>query len=301
MRIGKSSTSSAISIASTATRRTSATCSRAWREIRPEVDSKYLYDLFPDGPGQAGGQGGRPAAAAGQGRLLMSNPGRLRRRPGERPAGAARRRTDLMAKLRLKSQWFKTDAPKSPQETAGAMAFIVWRVAHNALTQMRSARFDIDIGAQYFAFMREWLVFLIQVVDRMAHERMAADERVAFTTALVRRVADHLADNEDRLLGVPPPGEESHQGRFIDLVQPARVALRRLRPRRRRPGLRVHALPGPSHRGADAGEGPALGGGPGDGHRSARGGARCCSAACRACCRTSRAHRAAAGVSGDLR
>jgi len=119
--------------------------------------------------------------------------------------------------VRIKSQWFKTDTPKTPQEAAGAMAFIVWRVAHNALTQMRSARFDIDIGAQYFAFMREWLVFLIQVVDRMAHERMGADEREAFTIALVRRVADHLAENENNLLGVPPPGEESHQGRFIDL------------------------------------------------------------------------------------
>jgi hypothetical protein len=123
-----------------------------------------------------------------------------------------------MANLRIKSQWFKTGAAKTPQETAGAMAFIVWRVAHNALAQMRGAQFDIDIGPQYFAFMREWLVFLIQVVDRMAHERMGADERAAFTTALVRRVADHLADNENRLLGVPPPGEESHQGRFIDLV-----------------------------------------------------------------------------------
>ena len=123
-----------------------------------------------------------------------------------------------MAKLRLKSQWFKTDSPKTPQEAAGAMAFIVWRVAHNALTQMRGARFDIDIGPQYFAFLREWLVFLIQVVDRMAHERMVGEERAAFTTALVLRVADHLADNENRLLGVPPPGEETHQGRFIDLV-----------------------------------------------------------------------------------
>ena len=86
--------------------------------------------------------------------------------------------------MRIKSQWFKTDKPKTPQESAGAMAFIVWRVAHNTLAQMRSARFDIDIGPQYFAFMREWLVFLIQVVDRMAHARMPADEREAFTTAL---------------------------------------------------------------------------------------------------------------------
>ena len=120
--------------------------------------------------------------------------------------------------IRLKSQWFKTDTPKTPQQAAGAMAFIVWRVAHNTLTQMRSAKFDIDIGPMYFDFMREWLVFLIQVVDRMVYERLAPDERAAFTTALVQRVADHLADNENTLLGAPPPGQDSHQGRFIDLV-----------------------------------------------------------------------------------
>ena len=123
-----------------------------------------------------------------------------------------------MAALRLKSQWFKTDTPRTAEQAAGVMAFIVWRVAHNALAQMRSAKFDIDIGAPYFAFMREWLVFLTQVVDRMAHDRMPADERRAFTTAMVRRVADHLADNENRLLGAPPPGQQSSRDRFIDLV-----------------------------------------------------------------------------------
>jgi len=120
--------------------------------------------------------------------------------------------------IRLKSQWFKTDTPKTPQQAAGAMAFIVWRIAHNTLTQMRSAQFDIDIGPTYFEFMREWLVFLIQVTDRMVHARMASDERVAFTTALVQRVAEHLTENENNLLGAPTPGQDSYQGRFIDLV-----------------------------------------------------------------------------------
>ena len=145
--------------------------------------------------------------------------------------------------LRLKSHWFKTDTPKTPQQTAGAMAFIVWRVAHNTLKQMRSARFDIDIGPMYFAFMREVLVFLIQVIDRMAYERMASDERVAFTTALVQRVADHLADNENNLLGAPPAGTGQLPGPLHRPVQRTVRALRRLRPWRRGPGLRLHALP----------------------------------------------------------
>jgi hypothetical protein len=119
--------------------------------------------------------------------------------------------------MRIKSQWFRPQTPKTPQQTASALAFIVWRLAENMLKQMRSARFDIDVGLPYFAFMREVLVFLIQVVDRMAFERMPATTRAEFTTALVRRVAEILEDSENDLLGVPPPGLQSHRAQFIDL------------------------------------------------------------------------------------
>ncbi|MFI4931425.1 MAG: hypothetical protein ACHP83_14380 [Burkholderiales bacterium] len=119
--------------------------------------------------------------------------------------------------MRIKSHWFKPGTPKAPQQTASAMAFIVWRVAQNMLKQMRSARFDIDIGPQYFAFMREVLVFLIQVVDRMAYARMPEGTRAEFTTALVRRVAEILEDSENDLLGLPVPGAESHRAQFIEL------------------------------------------------------------------------------------
>lgn len=122
-----------------------------------------------------------------------------------------------MAALRIKSQWFKTETAKTPQQTASALAFIVWRVAQNTLKQMRSAQFDIDIGPQYFAFMRELLVFLIQVVDRMAFDRLPAGTRADFTPALVHRVAEILEDSEDDLLGVPAPGQESHRAQFIEL------------------------------------------------------------------------------------
>jgi hypothetical protein len=122
-----------------------------------------------------------------------------------------------MAKIRIKSQWFRSGASKTPQQTASAMAFIAWRVAQNMLKQMRTAHFDIDIGPQYFAFTREVLVFLTQVLDRMAYQRMGPEGRAEFITALVKRVADILQDNEDGLLGVPPAGQPSHYAQFIDL------------------------------------------------------------------------------------
>ena len=74
----------------------------------------------------------------------------------------------MATSMRIKSQWFQSATPKTPQQTASAMAFITWRVAQNTLKQMRTASFDIEVGPQYFAFTREVLVFLTQVLDRMA-------------------------------------------------------------------------------------------------------------------------------------
>jgi hypothetical protein len=119
--------------------------------------------------------------------------------------------------MRIKNQWFNSAKAKTPQETAGAMAFITWRVGQNMLKQMRTADFDIDIGKHYFTFTREVLAFLMHVLDRMAHARMAADERTEFTTALVLRMADILQENEDIHLGERATEIASYRDEFIAL------------------------------------------------------------------------------------
>ncbi|MCI1193035.1 hypothetical protein MOJ79_14420 [Calidifontimicrobium sp. SYSU G02091] len=119
--------------------------------------------------------------------------------------------------MRLKTHWFKPEQPKSAEQRASAIAFIVWRVARQMLDRMRKAGFDIDVGPPYFAFLREVLVFLIQCADRIAYARQAGDERAAFTTALVLRTADFLEENEGDLLGPVAPGTASYRERFIDL------------------------------------------------------------------------------------
>ncbi len=113
--------------------------------------------------------------------------------------------------MRIKSKWFKS-GEKAPQEIAGAAAFIIWRIGQNALKNTRKADFDVAVGEQYFAFLSEFLIFLVQVADRIAYGRLSAEARVAFTTALAKRVAETLAENRGELLG----GEVSeHKGNFI--------------------------------------------------------------------------------------
>jgi hypothetical protein len=103
--------------------------------------------------------------------------------------------------MRIKSQWFKSDREKTPQEIAGAMAFTIWRIADNALKNTRRANFEIAIGPQYFSFLTEFLMFLIQVADRIAHRKLPAEVRFAFTSTLANRVAETLAENQSRLMG----------------------------------------------------------------------------------------------------
>lgn len=118
--------------------------------------------------------------------------------------------------MRIKSHWFKAGTEKSPQEIASAAAFIIWRVAQNALKTMRAARFELPPGAQYFAFLSEFLTFLTLGADRLAHARGDEAWRVAFTTAVANRVGEILAENESDLLGAATAGDVKR--RYIDQV-----------------------------------------------------------------------------------
>jgi hypothetical protein len=121
-----------------------------------------------------------------------------------------------MATLRLKTHWFKPETPRSAGQSASAIAFMVWRVARQLIDRMRAAGFDIEPGPMYFGVLRETLVFLLQVADRMAHGSQLPAQRAEFTGALVRRVAELLEDNEQDLLGPPPAGSGSWRDQFID-------------------------------------------------------------------------------------
>ena len=117
--------------------------------------------------------------------------------------------------MRIKSQWFREDAQKGAAEIASAAAFIVWRVAKNALENMRRAGYGLPPGPPYFAFLAEFLAFLVAAADRIAYLKRDAAWRVEFTTATANRVGETLAGNEADLLGADP---DAAKRRFIALV-----------------------------------------------------------------------------------
>jgi hypothetical protein len=117
------------------------------------------------------------------------------------------------ARARVRTHWFKSERPRGPEEIAGAVAFVVWRIANQVLRNLRNADFEIEAGESYFEFLAEWLVFLVQVADRVAYERLG-DARLAFTSVVANRLGETLADNRADLLGVEPGVDR--KSAFID-------------------------------------------------------------------------------------
>ncbi len=107
--------------------------------------------------------------------------------------------------MRTKSKWFAKAQTRQPAVLAGAVALNIWRLGLHSIKRMRGAQFEIEASRQYFDFLREYLVFLNHVVDRFAFERLEQAERQQFTSALVKKTAEFLSENEARLLG----GEEA--------------------------------------------------------------------------------------------
>ncbi len=117
--------------------------------------------------------------------------------------------------MRIKTRWHKTGKPKSMKQQASVMAFIIWRLARGSLQHMREEKFEIDPGQQYFAFLIEFLIFLIQIADRIAYRELDHERRTEFTTALALRLAEILEENQRDLLGTTADG--SYKEHFISL------------------------------------------------------------------------------------
>lgn len=103
--------------------------------------------------------------------------------------------------IRIKSHWWNDDNERSLAEIGGALAFIAWRIAVDKAITLHCERFVYRDDAQRLAVIAEYLVFLVQVADRLAHRRLEDGDRRELVTALARKLIEHVQDNSADLLG----------------------------------------------------------------------------------------------------
>jgi hypothetical protein len=106
--------------------------------------------------------------------------------------------------LRIKSHWQNEDVDRSLAEVGGALAFIAFRIATDKAITLHCERFVYRDDAQRMLVIQEYVVFLIQIADRLAHRMLDDDQRRELITAFARKCVEHVQDNSQDLLG---PGD----------------------------------------------------------------------------------------------
>ncbi|MBL8489432.1 MAG: hypothetical protein JNM82_01480 [Rhodocyclaceae bacterium] len=106
--------------------------------------------------------------------------------------------------IRIRSR-FHTEGQRSMATLASVVAMLAWKLAVESIKRLRAARYDIDIGRPYFDYVCEFMAFLAHGADRVAFLRLAHEDRVAFTTALAKRLSEVVEENRDMLLAETEP------------------------------------------------------------------------------------------------
>lgn len=103
--------------------------------------------------------------------------------------------------LRIKSQWYNEDRERSLDEIAGALAFNAWKLAMDKAITLHGENFIYESDRQRLDVIAEYLIFQLQLVDRMSHQRLEQEERQKLITAFALRLAEHMLENSSELLG----------------------------------------------------------------------------------------------------
>ncbi len=108
--------------------------------------------------------------------------------------------------LRIKSHWHNDESDRSLEEVGGALAFNAWRVAKDKAINLHCEKFDYDDDRQRMDVITEYLIFQVQVVDRIVHSvlELDLDDRRTMIVSFVKGLAGHMQDNCADLFG---PGD----------------------------------------------------------------------------------------------
>jgi len=113
--------------------------------------------------------------------------------------------------MRIKTRWNKRAKEQTLEQIATALGIICWKIATNSVLELENKGYHTKSNAHRLQIIKEFLIFLIQIADRLAYEQLSPEERQRLVTALALHLATTFADNQQDILG---KGE--HKAKFIE-------------------------------------------------------------------------------------
>lgn len=113
---------------------------------------------------------------------------------------------------RIRTRWHNKSKPKSIETIAGAMGMNVWKMASGTANKMYNEGFNFKSNAQLLELIGEFVIFLIQLSDRIAYEELDSEQRQRFTQALASHLIGTMVENQIEELGP----SDAYQSAFIE-------------------------------------------------------------------------------------
>jgi hypothetical protein len=102
--------------------------------------------------------------------------------------------------MRIRDKW-RTSASRSVEDKATAAAYIVWQLGLHFTRHLHEERFDYESDDQRISVIREYLIFLTHVTDRLTYQTLSDQDREIFMNALAEQVARHYQSNVEGVAG----------------------------------------------------------------------------------------------------
>lgn len=111
-----------------------------------------------------------------------------------------------------KTRWRRKQA-RTLEDRAGIIGANIWKIASEMFKHMEKEGFRFGSDRMTVNVITEFIIFQIQLVDRIAHGRITDAQRATLIGATARHLAVTLENNQMDLFG---PGE--YRQAFIDLI-----------------------------------------------------------------------------------
>lgn len=103
-------------------------------------------------------------------------------------------------KLRIRDKW-NNRRNATLEENANVLAYNIWQLALAGAKNLHAEEFDYTNDEQRVGVIREYLMFLVHIADRLAYPRLDDEERGRFVSRLARDTARQLQRNQEQIMG----------------------------------------------------------------------------------------------------
>ncbi len=106
-------------------------------------------------------------------------------------------------RLRIRNS-FKNRDSATLEEKANILAYNIWQISLAGAKNLHQQDYIFDDDAQRVGVIREYLVFLVHLADRMVYDQLGETERAQFVNELAKYTANQIQRNTEEIAG---PGD----------------------------------------------------------------------------------------------